>query len=74
MKLIIMVYCKKCGIEISETQYSNFNGMCPECVRLTPLQRKAEFERKSGKAAWYFMGIVCIASIIWVMILLFFMR
>ena len=64
----------KCGAEISDQQDKNFNGMCPECVRLAPLQRQAAFERKSGQWAWYFVGIACIGSIIWVMILFFFLR
>ncbi len=28
-----MKSCTSCGLEISEEQYSNFDGMCPECIR-----------------------------------------
>lgn len=34
-----MPNCKKCGQEISEQQYNNFNKMCPECVRMQPIKK-----------------------------------
>ena len=64
-----MPYCIKCGEEISELQSNNFYGMCPSCVRLQPLRKQAEFERKSGKAGWIIFAVVFIASIIFVLIL-----
>ncbi len=29
-----MPYCENCGEEISEIQYTNFGGLCPECKRM----------------------------------------
>jgi len=63
-----MANCVNCGEEISETQYNNFRGMCPACVRLEPIKKTAEFEKKSGKAAWIFVAVVIILSIIFVSI------
>ncbi len=63
-----MVNCVNCGEEISETQYNNFRGMCPSCVRLEPIKKRAEFEKKSGKAAWIIFAVVLSASIIFVSI------
>ena len=64
-----MPLCIKCGEEISELQHNNFKGMCPSCVRLDPLRKRAEFEKKSGQAGWIIFAIGLIASIIFVSIL-----
>ena len=39
-----MPTCVKCGAEISESQFNNFNRMCSECARIFKYEQK-----KSGK-------------------------
>ncbi len=39
-----MPTCVKCGTEISESQFNNFNRMCSECARIFKYEQK-----KSGK-------------------------
>ncbi len=58
-----MPYCRKCGQEISDLQYNNFNANCPACVRLTPLNRGADFERKFVIGAVIFTIILAIILI-----------
>jgi len=67
-----MPKCNNCGAEISNEQYNNYDGLCPECKRLEPVRKKAEFETKSGKASWIFLAFICIASLIGVSIFFFF--
>ncbi len=33
-----MKFCSNCGASISEAQFMNFNGLCPECVRISNLE------------------------------------
>ncbi len=63
-----MFHCVNCGVEISEQQYNKFDHMCSECIRLAPLRKQAKIQIKSTKGAWYFLGFICIASIIFVII------
>ena len=66
-----MVNCVNCGEGISEFQYNNYRGMCPACVRLEPIKKRAEFEKKSGKAAWILCVIIFIVSLIVTLIITF---
>ncbi|MBA7554738.1 hypothetical protein ES705_47369 [subsurface metagenome] len=33
-----MKFCSNCGASISEAQFMNFNGLCPECVRISNIK------------------------------------
>lgn len=66
-----MANCVNCGEEISESQYNNYRRMCPSCVRLEPVKKRAEFEKKSGKAAWIIFAVVLTISIVFVSIFAF---
>lgn len=35
-----MYRCKSCGTEIDEYQYKNFNGNCPDCIRISKAPQK----------------------------------
>lgn len=35
-----MPNCTRCGAEINFDQFNNFNGMCPDCVRLFKLDKR----------------------------------
>ncbi len=36
-----MPHCKKCGIEITESQYKSLKGMCPKCSLLKYMNKRA---------------------------------
>jgi len=36
-----MPNCKKCGMEVSETQFKSLKGMCPRCSLLKYMNKRA---------------------------------
>lgn len=41
-------YCKRCGEEISEMQYQNYNQLCSQCIRLERTVDKSKAENFVG--------------------------
>ena len=60
-----MPTCVKCGVEISESQFNNFNRMCSNCARIFKYDQK-----KSGKDQLIY-GFVLIAMGSWFIIAAF---
>ena len=42
-----MSNCTKCGEEISDQQFSNFKGLCPQCARVSSLSSEASSRNKA---------------------------
>lgn len=70
-----MPYCKNCGEEITDHQFSNYNMMCPQCIRLIDSVKKSEKAIDKFKAKQdaglnfgcaFFFTIVCIVGAIFV--------
>jgi len=45
-----MPFCRKCGEEISDHQFKNFNRMCPNCIRLDKEYQTQKIATQKTKA------------------------
>ena len=64
-----MTNCIKCGANITSDQYQNFSVMCPECVRLQPIQADLEAQRKNRKICWILIIIAILSGPIAILIM-----
>ena len=61
-----MKSCRNCGASISEAQLMNFNGLCPECVRISNL--KAGITKSSQVQGYPSIGLGILIIIITIVI------
>ena len=45
---IMSFHCKRCGEEISEMQFQNYNQLCSQCIRLERTVDKSKAESYKG--------------------------
>lgn len=57
-----MKSCRNCGASISEDQFMNFNGLCPECVRISDL--KTSITRSSQTQGYPCIGLGILVIIV----------
>ncbi len=59
-----MLFCGKCGVEISDNQFKNFNRTCPIClIESQPQKKKARKAKIKVKELLIFTGILVIIVI-----------